>query len=139
MLKNHARDIFSGGIEINGHVRLTTISQMRNDRIILAKDHLVIKLRVNPGLNCGLDLLKINDHSALVESFTLQLYFHTPIVTVKILAPSLVVQQAVPVTEVDNLADQVGMTHVVVSAQCIVTEKSAAASRTPITQRTRIS
>src|SRR2546428_4933797 len=111
MLKNHTRDIFSGGIEIDGYVRLVAISQMRNDRIVLAEDHLVIQLRVNPGLDSGLDLLKIDDHPARVESFTLQLYFYTPIVTVKILTLSLVVQQAVPVTEVDDLGDRVSMGH----------------------------
>jgi hypothetical protein len=71
------------------------------------EDHLVIEVPVDPPLDHALDVAEVDDHVAVVERIGADLDLRDRVVAVRMLADAVVVEQAVPVAEVDPLRDRV--------------------------------
>ena len=81
-----------------------------DERVVVAQDHLVIQLAVDPALDEALDVGEIGDHVALVELIGADVDFDDGIVAVRVLADAVVVEQPVTVAEVDALRDEIHRT-----------------------------
>ena len=75
--------------------------------IVVAQDHLVIQLAIDPALDDALDVGEIGDHVALVEPVRAHVHLDDGVVSVRMLADAVVVEQAMAVAEVDALGDEV--------------------------------
>ena len=73
----------------------------------MAQDHLVIELAIDPALHDALDVAEVDDHVARVELLGADLDLGHRVVPVRMLADAVVVEQPVPVAEVDALGDRV--------------------------------
>jgi hypothetical protein len=71
----------------------------------VAKDHLVIQFAIDPPFDDSLDVAEIAHHVAIVERAGTHLNFRGGVVSVRVLADAVVVEQPVPVAELDLLGD----------------------------------
>ena len=81
--------------------------QRSYERVVLAQNHLVIELAIDPSLHDALDVAEINDHVARVERIGPHFDLGDRIVSVGVLADAVVIEQAMPVAEVDALGHRV--------------------------------
>ena len=85
--------------------RLAERLQRLHERIVVAQQHLVVELAVDPALDHPLDVAEVADHVAVVERAGAHLDFGHGVVAVRMLADAVVVEQAVAVAEVDTFRD----------------------------------
>jgi hypothetical protein len=69
------------------------------------EDHLVIDLAVNPSFDDALDVAEVAHHVPVVQRCGSDLNLSDCIVTVRVFADTVVVQQSVAVTEVEAFRD----------------------------------
>jgi hypothetical protein len=69
------------------------------------QDHLVIELAIDPAFDEPLDVAEVRDHVPRVETVGTDLDLRQRIVTVRMLADAIVVEQAMAVTELDAFGD----------------------------------
>jgi len=67
----------------------------------------VIELPIDPSLHDALDFAEIADHVAVVELVGAHLDLRDRVVAVRMLADTVVIEQTVPVAEVDALGDRI--------------------------------
>ena len=106
-VEDQPRDPFDGRIAVEQIDRLAERLQRRDERIVVPQHHLVIELAIDPALDDALDVAEIADHVAVVERVGAHLDLRDRVVAVRMLADAVVVEQAMPVTEVDALGDRV--------------------------------
>src|SRR5581483_3456496 len=87
--------------------RLAERRERRNERVVLAQDHLVIELAIDPAFHDPLDVAEIADHVAVVELAGAHLDFGGRVVAVRMLADAVVIKQAVAVAELNLLGNRV--------------------------------
>ena len=78
----------------------------RHQRVVAAKNHLVIQLAIDPGLHDPLDIVEVGHHVARVERLGLDLDFSDGVVSVRMFADAVVVEQPMAVAEVDTLVTE---------------------------------
>ena len=83
-----------------------------DERIVVAQQHPVIELAVDPAFHDPLDVAEIAHHVARVELRRPDFDLRDRVVAVRVLADAVVVEQPVAVAEVDALGDGV---HLVIS------------------------
>ncbi len=105
LVENQLGDPLHGGIAIEEIHRLAQLLQRRHERIVVPQQHLVIELGVDPSLHDSLDVAEIADHVAVVERAGAHFDLGRRVVTVRVLAHAVIVQQPVPVAEFDALGD----------------------------------
>ena len=71
----------------------------------MPQNHLVIQLAIDPAFHQPLDVGKVRHHVAAVELVGADVDLGDGIVSVRMLADAVVVEQPVAVTEVDALGD----------------------------------
>ena len=79
--------------------------QRPDERIVFAKNHLVIELAVDPSLDDALDVGEIAHHVAVVERAAAHFDLGDRVVAVRMLADAVVVEQPVAVAELNFLGD----------------------------------
>ena len=67
----------------------------------------MIELAIDPGLDDALDVVEVGDHVARVERVGANLDLGHGVVSVRMLADAVVVEQPMAVAEVDALGDRV--------------------------------
>ena len=87
--------------------RLAELLQRRDQRIVVAQQHLVIELAIDPALDDALDVAEVADHVAAVERAGAHFDFGDRVVAVRMLADAVVVEQPMAVTEIDALGDRI--------------------------------
>ena len=105
--KYQASNRFRRGVLVHEETGLALILEERNGRIVLAQDHAMIQILVDPLFHHALDFTEIDNHGALIEAFPFKLDFDSAVMTVKKSAFAIVVEQAVPVTKIDFLGDAI--------------------------------
>jgi hypothetical protein len=65
----------------------------------------VIELAVDPAFDDALDVGEVSDHVALVEAIRANVDLDDRVVSMRMLADAVVVEQAVAITEVDTFGD----------------------------------
>ena len=78
-----------------------------DQRVVLPQNHLVVELPIDPAFDDALDVAEVGDHVALVETVGPHFDFDDRVVSVRMLADAVVVEQPVPVTEVDAFGDEI--------------------------------
>jgi hypothetical protein len=73
----------------------------------VSQDHLVIELSIDPALHDPLDVAEVDHHVARIERIGANLDLGNGVVPVRMLADAVVVEQSMPVAEVDALGDGV--------------------------------
>ena len=100
-------DALHGGIALEQVHRLTQFLERLHERIVAAKNHLVIEFAIDPAFDEQLDLREVDDHVAAVERVSTHIHLDDRVVAVWMLAHAVVVEEAVPVAEVDALGDEI--------------------------------
>src|SRR5436190_2485705 len=103
VLEDQARDPFDGRVALEQVDRLAELLERLDQRIVLAQDHLVIELAVDPAFHDPLDVAEVADHVARVEAARAHLDLGHRVVAVRMLADAVVVEEAVAVAELDAL------------------------------------
>jgi hypothetical protein len=103
IVENQLRDLFDGRIAVDQEHRLLQILERLDERVVTPEDHLVVDLAIDPRLHDPVDIAEIADHVAAVEHVGPDLDFGHGVVPVRVLADSVVVEQAVAVAEVKAL------------------------------------
>jgi hypothetical protein len=105
VIEDQPRDPLDGRIAIDDENRLAELLKRCHQRIIVSQDHLVIELPINPPLDDALDVAEIADHVAVVECAGAHLDLRRRVVSMRVLADTVVVEQPVTVAELDLLGD----------------------------------
>ena len=105
--KYQASNRFRRGILVDEETGLALILDERNGRIVLAQDHAMIQIFVDPLFHHAFDFAKIDNHAALIEAFAFKLDLDSAVMTVKKSAFPVVVEQTVPVTKIDFFGDAI--------------------------------
>src|SRR5438093_8946136 len=103
IVEDQARDALDRRIAVEEIHRLTELLQRLDERIVVAQQHLVVERRIDPAFHDTLDVAEIADHIAVVELAGAHFDFRHGVVSVRVLANTVVIEQPVPVTEVDAL------------------------------------
>ena len=103
IVEDQARDALDRRIAVEEIHRLTERLQRLDERIVVAQQHLVVERRIDPAFHDALDVAEIADHIAVVELAGAHFDFRHGVVSVRVLANAIVIEQPVPVTEVDAL------------------------------------
>ena len=98
-------DMLHRGIALHDEHRLAQALQRCDERVVFAKNHLVVELAVDPPFDNPLDVGEIADHVAVVERPAADLDFRHGVVPVRMLADAVVIEQPVAVAELDFLGD----------------------------------
>ena len=98
-------DMLHRGIALHDEDGLAQLLQRADERIVFAKDHLVIELAVDPSLDDALDVGEIAHHVAVVERAAADFDLGDGIVAVRMFADAVVVEQPVAVAELNFLGD----------------------------------
>jgi hypothetical protein len=80
-----------------------------HQRIVLPEDHSVIQLTVDPAFHNPLDVAEVANHVASIEGIVPYLDFSHRVVSVRVLADAVIVQQSMAVAELDALGHGVHM------------------------------
>src|SRR3990172_4510252 len=100
-----------GEIAVEEKHRLAEVQKGRHQRIVLAQQHLVIELLVDPVLDHALDVAEVAHHIAAVELAGTHLDLGDCVVPVRVLADPVVVEQPMTVTEIDAFSDRIHFGH----------------------------
>ncbi len=76
-----------------------------DERVVVAQDHLVIELPIDPAFHDPLDVAEVAHHVAVVERAGAHFDFGRCVVAVRMLADAVVVEQPMAVAEVDAFGD----------------------------------
>ena len=107
LIEDQPRDALDSRIAVDDEDRLAELLERRHQRIVVAQDHLVIELAIDPALDDPLDVAEVADHVAVVERAGPHLDLRRRVVAVRVLADAVVVEQPMAVAEVDFLRDRV--------------------------------
>src|SRR5215471_5728128 len=99
LVEDQPRDAFDRGIAVNDKHRLAQVAQRFDQRIVVAQQHLVIELAIDPPLHDPLNIAEVAYHVPLVELTGAHFDFSDRVVPVRVLADAVVVEQAVAVAE----------------------------------------
>ena len=104
-------DALDGRVALELEDRLAERLERRDERVVVAQNHLVIELAIDPALHEPLDVRKIGDHVARVEPIGPDVDLDDGVVAVRMFADAVVVEQPVAVAEVDALGDEIHADH----------------------------
>src|SRR5262249_34731080 len=105
LIEDQLRDALHGRITVDDVDRLAELRERRDERVVVAQDHLVVELAIDPALHDALDVAEIADHVAVVERAGAYFDLGDRVVSMRMLADAVVVEQAVAVAEVDALGN----------------------------------
>lgn len=104
-VEDQLRDILGRGVVGDQEERLKMLAEDRHHRIGLIQNHAVIEFIVDPGSNGLFNVREVDEHPSGIEFGGLQRDQDAAIVPVQMTAFAGIVQQPVPVTEIDFLRD----------------------------------
>lgn len=107
MFINQPRDSFRGRIGIDDIDWFSQRAKHWQRGVLLAENHAVIEILINPAANFAFDIVKVEQHPPIVELCSLQDNHGTAIMAMQITALSLVIQQAMAVTEFNFLCNAI--------------------------------
>src|SRR5882672_10256048 len=107
LVEDQPRNALDRRVAVDDVNRLAQRLQRRDERIVLAQDHLVVELAVDPPLDYALDIAEIADHVAVVERPGPHFDLGHRVVAVGMLADAVVVEQPVAVAEIYPFRDGV--------------------------------
>ena len=107
LIEDQLRNPFDGRVAIEKVDWLSQLLERSDQRIVVAQDHLVIQLSVNPAFDDALDVAEIAHHVPAVERTGSDLDLGDGVVTVRVLADPVIIEQPVAITEFDALGDGV--------------------------------
>ena len=107
VFEDQARDAFDRRIRIEEVDGLTELLQRLYQRVVVTQHHLVIELLVDPLLDDPLDVAEVAHHVAVVQLVGADLDLGDRVVAVQMLADAVVIEQPVPVAELDTFGDGV--------------------------------
>ncbi len=102
---NQSCDVLGRRIDVHDEHPLTALDERRQQGIVATEQHVMIEILVDPGVDYPLDLSEIDQHAATVECLTLERDHCPAVVAVKVAALAIVVQEPMPVTELDFTCD----------------------------------
>ena len=105
LVEDQLRDALDGRVAVQQIHRLAELLKRYDERIVVPQQHLVIELAVDPRLDDPLDVAEIAHHVPVIERARADLDLGGCIVSVRVLADAVVVEQAVTVAEVDALGN----------------------------------
>src|SRR3954452_1665634 len=105
VVEDDLRDMLHSGIGINQEDRLSERLEGGDERVVAPEHHLVIDRLIDPALDDALDVAEVADHVAIVECPGAHFDFRDRVVAVRVFADTVVVEQAMPVAELDLLGD----------------------------------
>jgi hypothetical protein len=101
VIKDEPGDALHGGIAIDNEDRFAQLLKRLHQRVVMAENHLVIELAVDPAFDDALDVAEIAHHVAVIERASANFDFRGGVVAVRVLADAVVIEQPMTVTEVD--------------------------------------
>jgi hypothetical protein len=101
MVEDEPSDTFDSRVAIDDEDGFAERLQRRDERIIMAKDHFVVQLAIDPAFDDALDVAEVTHHIAIVQRAGAHLDFRGRVMAVRVFADAVVVKQPVAVTEVD--------------------------------------
>ncbi len=105
MLVNETSNPLNGRVAIHEKHWLAKLTERFNKRVVASQNHLVIDLSVDPALHQMLDVTKITHHASLIESCRSDFHLGNGVVAMWMLAHSVIIEQAMPVTKTHTLDD----------------------------------
>ena len=87
--------------------RLAKRLERFDERIIAPQDHLVIELAIDPPFDDSLDVAEVHHHVAVVETVGADVDLDRRVVSVRVLAHAVIVEQPVAVTELDAFGHEI--------------------------------
>lgn len=107
LLINQLRDVFCRRVCVDDINRLVEFLQKGDRRIVAVQDHFVVEFVVDPGSQRVFDVAEVYEHPPFVEVFTLQNDDGATVMSVKLFAFAIVVQQAMTIAKFDFLCDAI--------------------------------
>jgi hypothetical protein len=105
LLEDELRDVLHGGVAGANEDGLSKLLQRFHKRIVMAQQHSVIELFVDPALYNPLDVTEIAHHVARVELPGADFDFRYRVMAVRMLAHTVVVEQPMAVAEIYAFGD----------------------------------
>ncbi len=101
MVEDEAGDALDGRVAVEHVDRLAELPKRGDERIVVTEQHPVIELRVDPPLDDALDVAEVAHHVAGIQRVAPDFDLDHGIVPVRVPALAVVVQEPVPVAEID--------------------------------------
>ena len=112
MLEDQLGNVLHGRIVVADEHRFAERTERFQQRVVAPQDHPVVELPVDPSLDDALDLSEITDHLPIVQRLRPHLNLRDRVVSVRVLADPVVIEQPMTITEVDALGYGIHLTMV---------------------------
>src|SRR5262249_42412747 len=135
LVENQPGDAFDGRIAVEQKDRLPQFLQRGDERIVVPQQHLVIQLVIDPAFHEPLDVAEIAHHVAAVERPRAHFDLGDRVVAVRMLADAVVIEEPVPVAEVDALRNGIHDNEIICRRLCSSPADSTAQCSSPTKRR----